>query len=171
MSQNLFLIIAVVNALTLLGVVFLILTPRTSSRKEKDIDLEGFYLKIRDDIRFSLQPMSDIPLGVEEIVELATEVWKIEQRVLKAGDTIAEAHKRGLESSIVRLKKYLQKFDVEIQDYSGQKYNEGFNFDILSREQDPSLEFPIIKETVEPTIICRGRVVKKAKVILASNQI
>lgn len=171
MSQNLFLIIALINVITFAGVIFLILSSRSHSAKNKSGDFENFYLKIRDDIRFSLQPMSDIPLGVEEIVELATEVWKIEQRVLKAGDTIAEAHKRGLESSIVRLKKYLQKFDVEIQDYSGQKYNEGFNFDILSREQDPSLEFPIIKETVEPTIICRGRVVKRAKVILASNQI
>ncbi len=87
MSQNLILIITLVNVFTFAGVILLLLLSRSHS-KNKGGDLENFYLKIRDDIRFSLQPMSDIPLGVEEIVELATEVWKIEQRVLKAGDTI-----------------------------------------------------------------------------------
>ena len=139
----------------------------TKNRQDKFDDL---YKKIREEIRFSIQPMGDIPMGVEEITELATEIWRIEQRLLKTADKIADVHKKGLNNSVQRLKRYLQKFDIEIQDYTGQKYNDGFNFDILSREQDPSLEFPIVKETVEPTITCRGRIVKKAKVILASNQ-
>ncbi|KKP92969.1 MAG: hypothetical protein UR98_C0014G0013 [Parcubacteria group bacterium GW2011_GWA1_36_12] len=125
---------------------------------------------LREEIRFSLQPMTDIPMGVEEIVELAIDVWKMEQRLLKVSGEITEVHRKGLENSIQRLKRYLEKFDVEVQDYTVQKYNDGLNFDILAREKDDSLEYPIIKETVEPTITCRGRIVKKAKVILASNQ-
>ena len=147
---------------------FLIYSSRNTKNGQTEFD--DLYKKIRDDIRFSIQPMGDIPIGVEEITELATEIWKIEQRLSKTADKISDIHKKGLDNSVQRLKRYLHKFDVEIQDYTGQKYNDGFNFDILSREQDSSLEYAIIKETIEPTIICRGRVVKKAKVILASNQ-
>jgi predicted amino acid-binding ACT domain protein len=138
--------------------------------KKRGNDSTELYEKLKREIQFSVQPMSDIPLGVEEITELATEVWRIEQRLSKTTDKISDIHKKGLDNSIERLKRYLKKFDVEILDYSGQKYNDGFNFEILSREQDSSLEYPIIKETIEPTITCRGRVVKKAKVILASNE-
>lgn len=170
MNMNNFLILfsIFINLLTLTFVINLFLSLRKQNGHN---DLNSVYLKIKDDIRFSLQPMSDIPVGVEEITDLATEVWKIEQRLAKAGDSITDIHKKGLDNSIQRLKKYLQKFDVEIHDYTGQKYNDGFNFDVLSREQDSLLTYPIVKETVEPTITCRGRVVKKAKVILASNQI
>jgi len=153
-------------------VIFTILIFSYFFRKNKrdQTEFDNLYTKLRDEIRFSLQPIGDIPMGVEEITELATEIWRIEQRLSKTADKISDVHKKGLENSIQRLKRYLNKFDVEIQDYTGQKYNDGFNFDILSREQDATLEFPIIKETVEPTITCRGRIVKKAKVILASNQ-
>jgi hypothetical protein len=130
-----------------------------------------FYEKIKNDIKFAFEPMVDIPLGVEEIVDLAVEVWRMEQRLTKASENIPEIHQRSLSNSISRLKNYLNKYDVEIHDYTGQKYNDGLNFDILSREQDPTLQSPIVKETVEPTITCRGRVVKRAKIILASNQI
>lgn len=164
---NAFLVILCLLAVT--SAVFIILFFRKSKNSQSALDI--LYKKLRDEIRFSVQPMAEVPVGVEEITELATEVWRIEQRLIKITDKIPEAHKKGLDNSVQRLKRYLQKFDVEIEDYTGKKYNDGYNFDVLSREVDSSLEYPIIKETVEPTIICRGRIVKKAKVILASNQI
>lgn len=169
MNPNIITFLIILTLTVLPCVVFLICFSRNSKRVQEKFD--NLYKKIKEDIRFSIQPMGDVPMGVEEITELATEIWRIEQRLSKTADKISDVHKKGLENSVQRLKRYLQKFDVEIQDYTGQKYNDGFNFDILSREQDPSLEHPIIKETVEPTITCRGRIVKKAKVILASNQV
>lgn len=133
--------------------------------------MNNSFSKIREEIRFSIQPMADIPHGVEDLAELAGEVWKIQQRLTKVSDQLPEAHRRGLESSVQRFHRYLEKFDIVVQDYTGQKYNEGLNLDVLSVEHDPSLTEPIIKETREPTIICRGRVVKKAKIILATNKI
>ncbi len=168
MTLNLILVLVTLNVLVLLGIGFVVFLIQSSKRGG---DHEELFSKINQSLKFSLEPMSEIPLGVEEIVELATEVWKIEQRISKASENMAEIHQKALSNSINRLKNYLNKYDVEIQEYTGQKYNDGLNFDILSREQDPTLEFAVIKETVEPTIICRGRVVKRAKVILASNQI
>jgi len=168
MTINPLIILLIINTLTLLGVIFL--TLRTSIKSNGE-NYEELYRRIKNDIKFTFEPMGEVPVGVEEIIELAAEVWKIEQRILKANDALPEIHQKGLSSSLGRLKNYLNKYDIEIKDYTGQKYNDGLNFDVLSREQDPSLEFPIVKETVEPTIICRGRVVKRAKVILASNQV
>ncbi len=62
-----------------------------------------------------------------------------------------------------------EKYDIEIRDYTNQKFNEGLNLDILSVEKDPAIAEPMVKETVEPTILCKGQVVKKAKIILLSN--
>lgn len=168
MTINFLAILVLMNTLTFFGVFFLIYKALFATKSLKDDDL---YQKIKDDIKFAFEPMGEVPVGVEEIIELAADVWKIEQRIAKASDTLPEIHQKGLSNSLSRLKNYLNKYDIEIKDYTGQKYNDGLNFDVLSREQDPALEFPVVKETVEPTIICRGRVVKRAKVILASNQI
>jgi len=155
----------------ILSLVFCVLLLGWISRRRLSNNIEKNFAKIREEIRFSVQPMADIPQGVEEIADLAGEVWKIEQRLAKISDDIPETHRRGMENSVQRLRRYLEKFDVETQDYTGQKYNDGLNLDVLQVEHDPTVTLPIIKETKEPTIICRGRVVKKAKVIIATNQL
>ena len=124
----------------------------------------------REEIRFSIQPkVIEMSLSVESLVELAVEVWRIEQRLAKVTSGLTDIQKKGLESSVQKLKRYLEKYDLEIRDYTNQKFNEGLNLDILSVEKAPTITEPIVKETVEPTIMCKGQVVKKAKIILLSN--
>jgi len=116
----------------------------------------------REEIRFSIQPkVIEMSLSVEALVELAIEVWRIEQRLAKASS--------GLNDIQRKLRRYLEKYDIEIRDYTNQKFNEGLNLDVLSIEKDPAVTDPIVKETIEPTIMCKGQVVKKAKIILLSN--
>ncbi len=83
--------------------------------------------------------------------------------------SLPENQMKGLESSVQKLMRYLEKYEIKIIDYKNQKYNEGLNLDILSVEKDASLLEPTIKETVEPTIMCKGQVVRKAKIILLNN--
>ena len=54
-------------------------------------------------------------------------------------------------------------------DYKNQKYNEGFNIDVLSVEKDEKVLVPTISETIEPSITVKGQLVRKAKVILIKN--
>lgn len=125
---------------------------------------------LREDIKFAVTPkFMDLSLGVNELVDLAVEVWRIEQRIAKSASSLPETQLKGLENSAQKLKRYLEKYDIEIIDYKNQKYNEGLNLDILSVEKDPSLQHSVVKETVEPTIMCKGQVVRKAKIILLSN--
>jgi predicted Holliday junction resolvase-like endonuclease len=164
--MNLELIILLTNSVLIIIVAILVVTKKANKTSKLNDSLK----QIKDEIRFSFQPMADIPTGVEEISELALEVWKIQQRLSKTSESMSETHRRALENSVQRLFRFLQKFDVEFLDHDNQKYNEGLNLDVLSVEKDTNIDFPIIKETVEPTIMCRGRVIKRAKVIILSNQ-
>lgn len=131
---------------------------------------EHLYQRIHEDIKYAVAPKSmQLSVGATELIELATEVWRIEQRITKVADTLPENQKKGLENSVHKLKTYVAKYDVEIIDYTGKKFNDGLNLDVLHVEKDPSVEFPTVKETVEPTILVKGQVVKKAKIILLSN--
>jgi len=103
------------------------------------------------------------------VVELAVEIWRIKSRINKVSIDLSEIQKRGLESSIQKLLKYLDRFDMKIIDHTDEKYNEGMNVDVISFEKDPKIRFPTIKETIEPTIICKGHVIKKGKIIVITN--
>lgn len=133
--------------------------------------IDQLYLKLREEIRYSIAPkFVELSLGVNDLVDLAIEVWRMEQRVAKSASNLPEQQLKGLDNSIQKLKRYISKYDIEIVDYKNQKYNDGLNLDILSVEKDPSLSEPIIKETVEPTVLCKGQVVRKAKIILINNK-
>jgi len=140
------------------------------SQKKHRYALDDLYHKIKEDIAFSVQhKFIELSQGMTELVELAVEVWRIRARITKAGSDLSEVQKKGLETSIQKLVNYLDRYELEIVDYTGEKYNDGLNLDVLSVEKDPSIEVPFVKETVEPTILCKGQVVRKAKIILVSN--
>ena len=148
--------------------IFLLLLKFLSDRSNKKI--EALFKNVQDEIRFSIQPkFLQLSLGVNELIELAIEIWRIEQRINKSLSVIPENQKKGIENSIQKLKRYLQKYDIEIVDYTGQKYNEGLNLDVLSVDKDDVAKEPYVKETVEPTIMCKGLVVKKAKIVIAKG--
>lgn len=139
-------------------------------KKRKEDKFEQLYQKIKEEIKFAVAPkFMEISLGVNELVDLAVEVWRMEQRIAKSSSSLPENQLKGLENSIQKLRRYLEKYDVEIIDYKNQKYNPGLNLDVLSVEKNTDLPESIVKETVEPTIMCKGQVVRKAKIILMSN--
>lgn len=126
--------------------------------KKPDIDINKPHA-----IFIDLSPKSS------DLVELAIEIWRVKNRLIKASPDLQEIHKRGLESSIQKMQKFLDRFSIEIIDHTNQKYNEGLSVDVLSFEIDPNIKIPVIKETIEPTIICNGNVVKKGKVVVIKN--
>ena len=97
------LILLFINTVAVIFVIALLLTKKDNA---KNGDASDIYERIKNDIKFTFEPMVDIPLGVEEIVDLAVEVWRIEQRLSKAFENIPEIHQRSLSNSISRLKSY-----------------------------------------------------------------
>lgn len=172
--NNLFsnpIVIVILAAGVLLILAFVYLLSRKGVRQPVGPDkFEQLYRKISEDIKYAVSPkFVELSLGVNDLVDLAVEVWRMEQRIIKSASSLPENQLKGLENSIQKLRRYLEKYDIEIVDYKDTKYNEGLNLDILSVEKDPTLSEPRVKETVEPTIMCKGQVVRKAKIILLSN--
>ena len=152
-------------------VVFLFFLFSKRNDKVVSMRLDEIYSKIQEDIKFAVTPkFMELSLSVNDIIDLAVEIWRIEQRINKSASSLPENQLRGLENSIQKLKRYLEKYDIEIVDYKDTKYNDGLNLDILSVEKDLTIPESIVKETVEPTIMCKGQVVRKAKIILLSNR-
>lgn len=159
-----------------LGVLFLFtfvyfLIRKSGQQTSRHDKFEELYRKISEDIKYAVAPKHiELSLGVSDLVDLAVEIWRMDQRLTKSMSVLPENHQKGLQISIEKLKRYVGKYDIEILDYTNQKFNDGLNLDILSVEKDPSLPAPIIKETIEPTILVKGQVVRKAKIILLTNQ-
>lgn len=153
-------LVATVVGLLVMGIVSRkIISAVTKSKKE-----------LQEEFRFSLQPKTlQVNPGMSDLIDLALEIWRIGDRIQKVAPELQEVQRKAIESSVAKLNRYLDRYDMEIIDYTGQKYNEGLSLDILSVEKDSSVLIPIVKETVEPTILCKGQVVKKAKIILLTN--
>jgi hypothetical protein len=163
--------IAIVAGGILLLFAFLYFIARKSSQQVEKLDkFDELYKKISEEIKYAVAPKSiNLSVSVTELVDLATEVWRIEQRLTKVTDILPENQRKGLENSVHKLKRYISNYDIEIVDYTNQKFNDGLNLDVLSVEKDQSVTTPTVKETIEPTILVKGQVVKKAKIILLSN--
>lgn len=132
--------------------------------------IHDVYKQLKYEIRTSVQSkFIELSVAMQDLVELAVEIWRMEQRINKASSSFSENHKKGITSSMEKIKRHLNKYDIEVRDYTGQKYNEGLNLDILSVEQDSTTAEPLIKETVEPAVMCKGQLIKKAKVIVLRN--
>lgn len=135
--------------------------------KNNKKEIDDLYIKIKEDIKYSVSPrFIESSINTKDLIELAVEVWRIEKKISDLLNNLSDNQKAGIENSLRKIKTYLTKNDIEIVDYTNQKYNDGLNLDVLSIEKKPRLAIPIIKETIEPTILCKGQVIKKAKVIL-----
>lgn len=159
-----------------LGILFLFafvyfFTRKSGQQTAGPDKFEELYRKISEDIKYAVAPKHiELSLGVNDLVDLAVEIWRMDQRLAKSMSALPENQQKGLQISIEKLKRYVGKYDIEILDYTNQKFNDGLNLDILSVEKDPSLPSSIVKETIEPTILVKGQVVRKAKIILLTNQ-
>lgn len=160
---------SIVVASAALFLVFVFLISQFKNRVSGD-KFDQLHRKISDEIRSSVTPkFMTVTVEANEITDLAIEIWRIEQRVSKSASSIPEDQLKGLENSIEKMKRYLTKYDIEVVDHTNQKYNDGLNVDILDVEKDITLPESIIKKTVEPTVMLKGQVVRKAKIILLSN--
>jgi len=168
-SNPIFIAIVAVGILFLFAFLYF-LTRKSGQHVEGSDKFDELYKKISEEIKYAVAPKSiNLSASVAELVELATEVWRIEQRLAKVADTLPENQRKGLENSVHKFRRYISNYDIEIVDYTNQKFNDGLNLDVLSVEKDPAVATPTVKETVEPTILVKGQVVKKAKIILLSN--
>lgn len=71
---------------------------------------------------------------------------------------------RALLSQISKLENFLQSLEISILDLSGAKFIEGMNVEVLDTIKSDIKE-PIIKENIEPSIVFKGEIIHKARII------
>jgi hypothetical protein len=129
------------------------------------IEIKTQIVQVRKDIKESIIPKF-IPIQTKNLIEHAIELWRFESRINRILIKSSEEEKKLITNSINKLKRYLVKNDIELIDYTNQKYNDGLNLEILAVEKDPKIVDSIIKETKEPTVTHKGKVISKGKVII-----
>lgn len=129
----------------------------------------AFHKNVSEQIKFAVTPKYiDFSANVKDLITLSIDIWKINKRINSIIPDLKENLQAGLHTSLQKMQKYLSRNDIEILDHEGQNFNDGLNLEILSIEKSPSLVTSIVKETIEPSIIYKGNVVHKAKIILLS---
>lgn len=108
----------------------------------------------------------NLSIVTKDLIDLGIDIWRMEQRLNKVILFIPKNSQDHLNNSIQKIKRYLEKNDIEIVDHTNQKFNEGRNLDVLAVEKSPDILESIIKETKEPTILHKNQVVHKGKVII-----
>lgn len=108
----------------------------------------------------------NVSIATKDLIDLGIDIWRMEQRLNKIIQYLPENSYDLLNNSIHKIKRYLEKNDIEIVDHTNQKFNEGRNLDILAVEKSSDISESIVKETKEPTILHKSQVVHKGKVII-----
>ena len=167
MSNYLLLIILIIScALYLLALVIVVLFLRKILKK-----INYTENSLRSEIKASVQSkFIDIAPAAKNLIEFAVEVWRIEVKMKKIKNKLSENQKQSLNNSVQKIKRNIDQYDLEIRDYTGTKYNSGITgIEVVSVEKDKTSHEDMVKETLEPAVLLKGQIVKKAKVIISSD--
>lgn len=113
-----------------------------------------------------IENLPSIEINLAEFVKMALEVWRIENRVSKVASLLPDTHNRGFANSLHKVKAFLELNQIQIVDYTNQKYNIGLNVDVIAFDNDPNATEETVKETLEPSIFVNGQLAKQAKIIV-----
>lgn len=123
--------------------------------------------EIRDSVK---EKFIKVAPETESLFDFAVELWRLEKKLTRSLTDLPEDQSKAVENSIAKLSRLLGKSDIEVRDYTNQKYNEGMNVEVISSEKDANISHSIVKETIEPAVIHKGQIIKKAKVIILQNE-
>lgn len=102
-----------------------------------------------------------------DIVDLAIEVWRLQERVKKMSAAMGKEDAASVFAA-EKIRDIFSQIGIEVRDLTGQPYNEGMSLDVLARDY-PADENPthrIIQETISPAVYLDGELKKMSQVIL-----
>lgn len=89
-------------------------------------------------------------------------------RARKIIDIVGEENSGTLKDTMSSVEKSLKAAGYEIEDYTGRKWEDGMNADVVADESG-DVETKYVSETISPAIIKDGEVVRKAQVVLSDT--
>jgi len=152
-------------------VVLLVLNKLTRSIENNlSAQLTSSQKQLNQQIQDSVQAkFITIAPASESFVELSTEIWRLSKRLKKIEAVLDDDQNKALQNSLSKLERFMSKNDLLVTEYTSQKYNQGMNLDVISIEKDPSVIHSTIKDTIEPSVMYRGQILKRAKVVIVEQ--
>jgi hypothetical protein len=158
-------------AIILLLIVIIMLLSYFTQRRDTILNTKGILNKkeVKDPVFLKREEN-------EDIINLSLDIWKLRNRILKISPNLNKENINSLNYYIEKLKKYLDKKNIEVREYDNLKYNEGLNLDVLLLESSSidiecEVDNIFIKETIEPAVFINGQLMRKAKVILIRRNV
>ena len=109
-------------------------------------------------------PESPEPTACSDLVgQLGVELWRLERRIQRVPEEYAAAL-AGVRDGVVRLKELLEDHGVEIRPHDGDLYTDGSLVQVVFVQ--PGGEPSRVVETVEPSVLWQGRMVRHGKVVV-----
>lgn len=125
-----------------------------------------FYKNLTKVIKYSITPhFVNIMPNTQQFIDLILAIYNLKKHTNKLiAENNIEDKCRPIKSNFLKIENIFNFFGFETIDYTNQKYNEGMNVEVVSTIKS-DINDPIIKETIEPSIIYNGELLRKAKII------
>lgn len=110
------------------------------------------------------------PTQEESIVWLAdliTELWRIRRRTIDPATQQPLEQMKPISRRLESIFEILNQEGIEIVDRVNRKYDVGFVEKVLTHEKRDNLSYPIISETVKPTIFYKNQLLQRGEIIVA----
>lgn len=150
-------------ALIVISLLIVILLAITYSIIRFQLSFHKTNKKIHDSVQTKNIELSPTTVS---IVDLAVELWRLDKRLTKTKQKLSDDENMAIHNSVDKIRRFVQRNDIEVFDYTGQAYNEGMNLDVISSDKDSKLKQSIIYKTHEPAIFHKGKLIRKTKVII-----
>lgn len=97
------------------------------------------------------------------VAGFAIEVWRLRRRFERLPEESRMAL-RSIEDSIVRLNDILSIHEITLLSHDGQAYDSGLHLEVVEQATEAGKQRVV--ETVEPSVLWRGRVIRPGHVVL-----
>lgn len=121
-----------------------------------------------------IEVLNNIQLEPEEgmpskfVAELSSNIWRINKRINLASDTgIQQKTVTGIHNLVNRLYKLLESYEIEIQDYSGDRFDQNEIWDDVSGNAEDTVG--VIQEMARPRILYKGTVIQRGMPIIGKG--
>lgn len=110
----------------------------------------------------------------DHLIGLACEMWQLCRSAQGWVESLGQRHQRRARNQIDwgrgRLTDILGQRGIELQDKTGQAWDEGDPVDIVNASEAAQSGVSIVTSTLEPVVLRRGKVVRRGKVIVATHR-
>ena len=113
----------------------------------------------------SLNVPSELQIPMERACVLSIECW----RLGRLADSLKQTNNRmALVRAVRQITEILSEAGIEVVDFIGRNYDPGMVPEVLEVRDDPDIpeETAVIDETVSPTIMWHGQVIKPGQIIV-----